>query len=76
MRFSIYTMRENPNFVIFDRQLGSPAFGEADDYECAGVFKVDGNVKFCEGSGLDSKGELENPNTAKITKLWPVLVEQ
>ena len=41
MRFSIYELRDDPDWCIFDRELDSPRIGQSSEYDCAGVFEVD-----------------------------------
>lgn len=41
MIFSIYLLRADPDFAIFDREIGNPEIGYPDDYDCAGVFEVE-----------------------------------
>ena len=41
MRFSIYVLRDDEDFAIFDRNMGDPPVGEAHEYDCAGVFECE-----------------------------------
>ena len=41
MIFSIYLLRADPDFAIFDREIGNPEIGYPNDYDCAGVFEVE-----------------------------------
>ena len=98
MRFSIYVQRDDPDFAIFDRELGSPPVGVSADYDCTGVFRCvelgvlllwnQNGFPHCAISVADEwmlgaksilNGDFTDHrtgNTAKIKKLWPVLVEQ
>ena len=41
MLFSIYVLREDPDYAIFDRALVPPPIGEEDEYDRAGFFAVE-----------------------------------
>ena len=41
MIFSIYQLRDDPDWCIFDRELDNPSIGESNEYDCAGVFEVE-----------------------------------
>ena len=41
MRFSIYVLRSDPDYAIFDRQLADPPIAPIDEYDCAGVFECE-----------------------------------
>ena len=45
MIFSIYQLREDPDWCIFDRELSNPRIGEANEYDCAGVFQVEAGAQ-------------------------------
>ena len=45
MIFSIYQLRDDPDWCIFDRELDSPTIGESSDYDCAGVFEVEAGAE-------------------------------
>ena len=42
LTFSIYALRDDPDFTIFDRELAHPPVGEPHEYDCVGVFQVEG----------------------------------
>ena len=47
MRFAIFVLRDDPDFAIFDVEVGNPPVGKRDEYDCAGVFEVEvGGVSF------------------------------
>ena len=45
MIFSVYVLREDPDYAIFDTQLGNPPLvgSESSDYDCAAVFECEDN---------------------------------
>ena len=61
MIFSIYVLRSDPDFAIFDRALVPPPIGEEDEYDCAGVFSVDdqGAVFFWANDGTCQLGVVD-----------------
>ena len=53
MIFSVYVLRDDPDYVIFDRQLSDPPIGRAGEYDCAGVFH-------CGGESADIRRTFED----------------
>ena len=41
MIFAIFSLRDDPDFAIFDVEVGNPPVGKRDEYDCAGVFEVE-----------------------------------
>ena len=41
MTFAIFVLRDDPDFAIFDVEVGNPPVGKRDEYDCAGVFEVE-----------------------------------
>ena len=54
MIFAIYAMRSDPDWMIFDVDVGKPEVGERKDYDCVAVLYVDdGKAKW---AGMDMHG--------------------
>ena len=45
MIFSIYQLRDDPDWCIFDRELDKPRIGKSSEYDCAGVFEVEAGAE-------------------------------
>ena len=62
MRFAIFTLRDDPDFAIFDVDVGKPPIGDREDYDCAGVFEVTPAAFYVERDRrvllIDGSGEL------------------
>ena len=39
MTFAIFVLRADPDFAIFDVEVGNPPVGKRDEYDCAGVLR-------------------------------------
>ena len=37
---AIYVLREDPDYAIFDVELGNPSIGDPEDYDCQAAFEV------------------------------------
>ena len=44
MVFSVYVLRDDPDYAIFDVELYNPPVGSAHEYDCAAVFEISGDV--------------------------------
>ena len=55
MIFSLYALREDPDYIVFDKQrLVGDVVGTPDEYDCVGVFEVknpDAGIMFNERVG-------------------------
>ena len=49
MIFSVYVLRNDPDYCVFDVEVGDPPVGQRHEYDCAGVFEVDGAVFDLQG---------------------------
>ena len=67
MRFSIYVLRADPDWAIFDRQIANsplfehegPPIAPLDEYDCAGVFEVEGAAFWWHQDGSCRLGVLD-----------------
>ena len=55
MIFSVYVLRDDVDYAVFDHELPHLTIGTLEDYDCAGVFQVDAPARRWFGS-------LEGPN--------------
>ena len=46
MRFSVYVLRDDPDYAIFDVELLDPRSGHRIECDCAGVFEVEEGAQF------------------------------
>ena len=51
MVFSVYVLRDDPDYAIFDVQLYNPPVGERHEYDCAAVFDLQKGAFFWQQDG-------------------------